>query len=247
MSGLIDRLPILLEEAIEDIPYIKENAANFEKDKNGSSSSTLANLFRFAGVGEYIVNSNVTAFKSYLKEAAKLRLNLIRRFDGGEDVSKSYVTMLSYKSLFSALASGDFLLSKDLASVMGGREKIEAKSDHPFDMALGYALKALVLNAEDQKEKVAQLKSVASEPGNRDFVGYAVAFEAIVNTDVDSFVSALQSVVEGHKKQCKGNGVFKDAEDEVLCVWGVGLVNLAKLKGLEVQFDDPLIPSSLSL
>jgi hypothetical protein len=246
VSGLIDRLPILLEEAIEDIPYLKENAANAKKDKNGSSSNTLANLLRFAGVGEYLINSDVPAFKLYLKEAANIKLNLIQRFENGEEISKSYVSMLSYKALFTALASGDFELSESLASVIGGRENIENENDHPFDIALGYALKTLASNADDQAEKIGLFKIVANEADNSDFVGYAEAFAAILNNEVESFLSALQSVVSGHKKQSKGSGIFKGLEDEALSVWGIGLVNLAKFRGLEFQFDDPLIPSSLT-
>ena len=68
-------------------------------------------VLRFAGVAEYVANSNVEAFKKYLQEAARIKLKLIMRFDGGEPISESYVSMLSYKSLFNALASGDFVLA----------------------------------------------------------------------------------------------------------------------------------------
>lgn len=247
MSKLIDRLPILLEEAIEDIPYLKNNTEIPEKDKNGSSSNTLANLLRFTGVSEYLVNSDITAFKSYLNEAANIRLKIIQRFESGEAISKSYVSMLNYKYLFNAMASGDFDLSKNIAVLMGGREQIENENDHPFDIALGYALKSLVLNTDDLSENITLFKTTASKPENKDFVGYAEAFDAINNSDNKMFGSALQNIISGHKKQCKGRGVFKDTEDEGLCVWGVSLVNLAKLRGLLVNFDDPLIPSSLTV
>jgi hypothetical protein len=247
MGGLLDRLPILLEEAEEDLPFLRDNAANVDKDKNGSASNVLSNTLRFTGVAVYAVNSDSVACKAFLQEAASIRLELIKRFNAGEKISESYVSMLSYKPLFNALASGDFKLARELAMVMGGREKIESEYDHPFDSSLGYALKALVLDASDQEEKIAQFNAIVNEPGNKDFVGYAEAFEAIQNKDVKQFVLALQAVILGHKNQCKGNGVFKGTEDEVLCVWGVGLVNLAKSKGLEAALDDPLIPASLTM
>ena len=51
----------------------------------------------------------------------------------------------------------------------------------------------------------------------------------------------------GHKRQCKGKGLFKDTVDEVLCVWGLGMANLARMCGLELDKmpDDSLIPSEL--
>jgi len=245
MSGIIDRLPILFEESMEDLPYLKDNAKNPKKDKNGSASNTLANLIRFIGVSEFLLNQNIEGFRRFLSDAAQIRLSLIERFDKGEAISKSYVSMLSYKSLFNALASGDLGLAKKLASTMGGRDDIEREYDHPFDRALGYALKAIVLNSVEQGEKAAEFRTVIEESGNIDFIGYADAFEAILNCDAESFMNALQSIVSNHKKQSKGNGVFRDSEDEVLCIWGVGLVNLAKLRGMEIKFDDPLIPVSL--
>jgi len=245
MGGLLDRLPILLEEAEEDIPYLRGNAENLDKDKNGGSSDVLSNVLRLSGIAEYVVNHDVGIFKKRLREAASIKLKIIQRFDSGEMISGSLVSMLVYKSLFDALASGDFSLSEKLASAMGGRNQIEEKNDHPFDRAFGYALKALVLNLDDQADRVASFKAVTNEPENKDFAGYAEGLEAIQNNDSIWFLSALHRVISGHKKQCKGSGVFKDTEDEVLCVWGLGLINLAKLRGLDVQFDDPLIPGIL--
>ena len=42
--------------------------------------------------------------------------------------------------------------------------------------------------------------------------------------------------------QCKRGGVFKDTEDEALCVWGVGVANLVRHRGLLVDALPPLIP-----
>lgn len=245
MSRFLDRLPILLEEAEEDLPLLRENAAKADKDKSGSSSNVLSNVLRFLGVAEFVANANVEKFIKSLREAAYIRLGLIVRFDEGEPISESYVSMISYKSLLNALASGDFGLAVSLAGVMGGRGEIEKNNDHPFDIALGYALRSMVLNADDQVEKLAQLKAVLNEPENKDFVGYSKSLEAILNGNVEQFVIALQEVLLGHNNQCKGNGVFKNSEDEVLCVWGLGVTNLARSKGMNVQFDDPLLPASL--
>lgn len=246
MGGLLDRLPILLEESKEDIPYLKENSANKEKDANGSSSNALANALWFSGVGEYLVNSNVAAYKSCLRDAANLRLSLIRRFDNGEPISKSYISMLSYRFLFAALASGDLALSRELALAIGERRRLEAKSDHPFDKALGYALRAVVLETSDMKDMVAQFKLIARKPNNKDFTGYADAFDAIQRCDVSYLTSALNKIQLGHIQQSLRGGVFKDSADEVLCVWGLGLINLARSKGIDFKFDSPLMPAILT-
>lgn len=246
MSKLIDRLPLLLEESIEDLPYLKENAKNQKKDKTGSASNLLGYVLRFIGVAGYVVNSDVDYFKSFLQNSAKIRIQLLNRFEREKLISKSYVSMISYKSLFTALASGDIELSKQLAVLSGGRDKIEVEYDHPFDLTLGYALKSLVLNSDDQAEKISQFKVVvSSDSDNSDFVGYVEGFEAIYTGNVELFFNAMKKVISGHKRQCKGSGVFKDTEDEVLCVWGLGLINLAIARGMSVEFIDSLIPKPL--
>ena len=45
--------------------------------------------------------------------------------------------------------------------------------------------------------------------------------------------------------QSKGRGVFRDKEDEMLCVWGIGIANLARWRGLNVDAIPPLIPNDL--
>ncbi|HAS6360216.1 TPA: hypothetical protein RQJ98_000526 [Vibrio vulnificus] len=245
MSGIEQRLPMLATMRKKHLGQLESNMLDPAKDKGGAATTSLAGTLRFLAVANLKLEGDVQGFKEALSRAASCRLTLFKRSKNGEAIPPSYLAMISYKSLFDALAAGDYELSKELASVMGGRDEIEKENDHPFDRALGYALKALVLNADDQAEKIEQFRSAASESDNTDFLGYAEAFEAIKNSDSELFVSALQHLLLGHKKQCKGSGVFKDSEDEVLCVWGIGLVNLAKSRGLAPKIDDPLIPASL--
>jgi hypothetical protein len=246
MSGIEQRLPMLANMRKKHLSQLENNVLDPAKDKGGAATTSLAGTLRFLAVANLKLEGDVQGFREALSRAVSCRLALFERSKNGEAIPPSYLAMISYKSLFDALASGDYGLSKELASVMGGREKIEKENDHPFDRALGYALKALVLNADDQEEKIAQFKAIASESDNVDFLGYAEAFVAIKNNDADLFASALQSVLSGHNNQCKGSGFFKDSEDEVLCVWGVGLINLAKERGLAIQVDDPLIPASIT-
>lgn len=246
MAGIIDRLPNLVELRYENLPILQNNASDQEKDKNGSASSSLAGSLRFLGVANYILNHDISMFKEYLSEAAAIRKQLFERFEGGEPISESYVAMLSYKALMNALAAGDFELSKELASMMGGRDEIEKEHDHPFDYALGYTLKSFVLNDYHGMQQWAKnFEAVCTEKENVDFLGYAQLFIAILNKDENKANQGISEIIKGHKKQSKGYGVFKDSEDETLCVWGIGMVNLARYRNLNVQGSPPLVPDDL--
>ena len=245
MSGIEQRLSMLATMRKKHLGQLENNLLDPAKDKGGAATTSLAGTLRFLAVANFKLERDIQGFKDALSRAASCRLDLFIRSKNGEAIPPSYLSMTSYKSLFDALAAGDYELSEELATVMCGREEIENEHDHPFDRALCYALKALVLNSDDQEEKIEKFKSVAGEPNNTDFLGYAEAFEAIKDKDAELFVSALQRLLLGHKKQCKEGGIFKDSEDEILCIWGIGLVNLAKSRGLDIKIDDPLIPASL--
>lgn len=201
---------------------------------------------RFIGVAEYLVNGDVEEFRRELIASAQCRLELLNRFESGGDVSPSYAAMTGgYKALLDALAAANDKLGFELASRIGGREAIEKENDHPFDLSFGYALKAAVLQASDLGQRLRVFADKVSEAQNRDFVGYANAL-AIIGSDEDRDVgSTFAAILEGHKKQSKGNGVFKGTEDESLCVWGVAVANLLISRGVSVDVDDPILPGAL--
>ena len=78
-----------------------------------------------------------------------------------------------------------------------------------------------------------------------DFNGYGQVFQAILANDSAAANEGLKAVVKGHQKQSKGKGVFAGMEDEVLCVWGIGMANLAISHGLQMEGVSSFIPQEL--
>lgn len=248
MSDIGQRLGMMREMRRKHLPQLRANCASPEKDRNGSATNSLTGTLRFLAVADYVLEGNVQACKAGLAEAASLRKQLLDRFDSGESISPSYVSMLTYKGLFNALASGDAAVSRELAERMGGREAVESEYDRPFDIAMGYALKAVLADDDGaSRPYVEALERACQEPENADFKGYASVLRAILSQDAKSGESALDEVIAGHRRQSKGRGLFKDTEDEVLCVWGVGIINLARMRGLAIGSREPLVPADLLL
>lgn len=229
-----------------DLELLRKKASDPSKDAKGLASSNLASSLRRIGVADYILKGDRASFQAHLKEAALLIEKLIDRFDAGEPISPSYVSMLSYKALFNALAAGDVELARELARKMGGRGSIESEYDHPFDRIFGYTLKSFTLDdAASAQHWLAEFKAICVDPENADFRGYGDVFEGIQEKDLSKAQTGLSAIAQGHKNQCKGGGVFKDNEDELLSVWGLGIANLARMRGLVVESSDPLIPTEL--
>lgn len=246
MSNIGERLSMLSQMRRKHLIQLRLNYADAAKDKSGSASDSLAGSLRFVAVADYVLHGDVNGFRSGMSEAAQLHQRLFERFDAGEPISPSYMSMMSYKALLDALAAADQVLAQTLAGHMGGREAIEQEHDRPFDMAFGYALKSIIANDSAAAQRwIDALEVSCREPENADFKGYAKVLRAIVKRDAGLLQEGLGDVVAGHKKQSVGAGLFKDSEDEVLCVWGIGLANLARMNGLPVRSDDPLIPDEL--
>ncbi len=244
--ALRDRLPMIIKIREENLPLVRSNVADRAKDRDGSSSHGLALHLRFLGIADYVVNADTTTFKTHLTEAATIMLALLERYERGEPIDASLVTMLIYKDLFDALAAGDLELAHALAQHMGGRDELEKKHDHPFDRAMGYTLRAFVLDQrEEMGRRAAEFSVICKDAENADFRGYSHVFGAILAKNVEMADQGLQEIVQGHKKQSKRGGVFKDTPDELLCVWGVGMANLARSRGRAVQDVPPLIPPDL--
>lgn len=246
MAGLADRLPMLVELRSENRHLIRSNAADPQKDRDGSCSGMLALDLRFFGVADYVLRRDVTSFRSQLSESAEIRLRLLQRFEAGEAIDPSYVAMLAYNELFNALAAANTALARSLAQHMGGRDDIEKVHDHPFDHTMGYSLRAVVLDDLTEIQKwLPASSSICQDTGMNDFQGYWQVFEAIATRDAAAADRGLSAVVQGHKRQSKGKGVFVNTEDELLCIWGVGIANLARSRGVCVQAIPPLIPDDL--
>ena len=245
---LKERMPKLLGRDREQLATLQANAADPKKDWNGCCSSVVQGTLRFIGVAEFVVSGNVQQFRHCLSDSARNRLRLFERHSSGEPIDSSYVAMLSYKELFDALAAGDFDAAGQLARLMGGRPELEAKYDHPFDYSMGYTLKAFVQRAPDEMEHwTSRFTETCQSRENVDFAGYAQIFRGILSNDERTSQDGLVAIARGHKNQSKPGGVFNGFEDETLCVWGVGIANLARHSGLVVMAVPPLIPEQLLL
>jgi len=245
MPGLIDRLPMLVEIWNEDRDIIRANAEDPVKDRNGMCSSSLVSDLRGFAVADFMLKHDIASFRSQLSESAEIYLHMFERFDRGEPIDPSYIAMLAYKELFNALAAGNLSLAKSFASHMGGRDKIEKEHDHPFDYAMGYTLRAFVLGDLPEMQKWQPLFEAVCHKHFVDCLGYATVFQAMLTGNPDLANQGMQSIINGHKKQSKGRGVFADTDDEMLCIWGLGMANLARSRGLSVESVPPLIPNEL--
>jgi len=236
----------LIEADRTDLPVLRANAADPTQDAKGDTSDMLGITLRGLGIFEYALYKDEAALRSRLTESVTIAISLFDRFERGEPIDASYLSMLAYKDLYDALALGDMHLARSLAQKMGGRKEIERQHNHPFDRAMGYALRAFVLrDREEMQVRTEAFRERCEKRGGKYFRGYASVFEAILEGDSRKANAGFVELLKGHRRMSTGNGVFRFTPDADLCVWGLGLANLARHHGLDIKISDPLIPSEL--
>ena len=247
MSGLINRLDILEPEWLERMQKLQKKFHNNpEYDENGSLSIRMKSAKRFFALCDYKLHHDIKSFRKNLRDSSALVKSLYDRYNQGESIDESFVTMNSYDHILDALAAGDFSLAKDFAQVIGGREAIEKENDHPFDFAFGYALKSLLLNHQTDLEYWLPIaNSEVKRPDVKYFQAYVDSLYALKNKDIEAFNNAMTQLLQDHRKMCQARGLLENTVDEALCFWGLGLVNLARHRGLEVTVDDEYLSSEL--
>lgn len=242
-----DRFERLYHESLEDQEWLRQQPKREDYDRTGNATSGEMRDHHFFAIAEYILHGDVTSFRRHLIEAAKLRISLFDRYDAGtlQDDS-SYVTMNAQDQLFDVLAAGDFVVAEAFARRLGGRLDIEKENDLPIRWTLGYTLKYCVLNDLDAFQRwLPQLQNACQNRKCQGFEGFAVVFRAILERNLTQADAGMLALADGHRRLSRDHAWFAETEDELLSIWGIGMANLARHRGLNVSAIPPYIPADL--
>ncbi|EKK02631.1 hypothetical protein RBSH_02046 [Rhodopirellula baltica SH28] len=203
-----------------------------------------AGAARFVGVAEFVLNGDAESFRQLLTESVSLTLALFDRAQASDSVSASYLSLIRYQSVLDALAVGRFDLADRFATLLRGRESLDRSQVHKFDRMIAYSLLAVLGHDPNSADHTANFIDYCSAKGNQSYTGYAVALDAIRQRDSQLLLDGLNAIIKSHRRLAS-SGIFNLKADELLCVWGLAICNLARHKGLKLDFDHELIPATL--
>ncbi len=232
----------------EEYVFVNKSIEGHLKKSQESSDRLMAlgslyTRYRTLSALEWHLHQDADKFKEYIKEAVNYRANCFIECNKVNPSNRSNTSFLD--PLFDSISTGEETYTKGFFTIVDDNYDYEEKpSSHPADW-LYRCLVALVLgrNIEYWDEFSEKLKKGYSVQKRLKLYPYALLLEAIWTKNEALFHEQIQIVADTHKKLTRS--IFEDYEDKLLCLWGIALCNLAKMKGMTIEFDHPFIPKEL--
>jgi hypothetical protein len=199
--------------------------------------------YRKLAVLEWNLNKDAYKFTKCIKESVNYSVKQMQTILTVNPNATRYQS--EFTLVFDALCTGEELFAKETSLFVDDNTDYHKKpSSHPADW-LYRCIVALVLerNTDQWDMFLEKLKKGYSVQKRLKLYPYALLLEAIWNKDTALFHEQIRIVADTHMKLTRS--IFDDYEDKLLCLWGIALCNLARMKGMKIEFDHPLIPKEL--
>lgn len=246
MGDIINRLDILYHEHLESLHYLAPRIGKPEYDAHGGAKAVLSLNYRFLSVCEFILNNDKKKFTELLSKSAFLVALNFNDFNSGKITDSSYVKWNKYSVMLDSYASSDESPAHLIAKHIGNLDTDQKEKG--FFPNLSYTIKYLVLddikNLQIYSDK---LTDYLEQKNAKNYLGYPTIIKSYLNKDLKSMKQGFDTLLNDHKRLCKGRGEYSNTEDEVIFLHGLGLLNLLRSRGFEVELNDPLIPKNLLL
>jgi hypothetical protein len=241
-----------IEVAKRMVSGSKKDITQYEKEIiPGRISSYLVGMlhyeYRSLAANQFLLDGLVKGFRERLKLSVGFRLDELSVFSKDNPCSG----IIFLPSILDALACGEFSMAKEL--VEGSKRKVGKRKPSNFYSCLYFFIDILLTNSEILKDKnirnpaLEYLEKVIKhhQTKQKSFAGLPLMIKAILDRDSQEFQSSLDVFLVGYKKFIT-KSVY-DGLGYFICLWGLGLANLALALGMSVSVDHEYLPRELLL
>jgi hypothetical protein len=244
-----------------------------EENKDGWRTYLLARSYRLIGSAEYLVNNDIKKFRKNLSLSCQTMAENFLRLDNNDIETTYWVDFKKIIFLLDGLASGDMEASLYFSKLLGGRDEFEQsclKHQPQGWEFLAYSMKfilegchvkphpksgipLMIFDGKCERKLrewpwVDMLKDSCYEENKyfKNFRGIPDILDGILDNNLELIDKGFQQLIKDHRKECIGEYKEFDCKvDQDLYIWAIGLTNLCRHKGLDVQIDHPLVPAEL--
>ncbi|MES2662941.1 MAG: hypothetical protein V4629_06530 [Pseudomonadota bacterium] len=241
----IQHINQLLNNAIEaNKKFIKKKKDEPWSDKDGSTTDLIVKKYFWIGRLTFALNSDVDFFRAQVLEGLKLRMELIQRYKNQESISRHYVSTYRMDEVYILLSLSLFDEAKQLAASLIESYDYDSQQTAEPTTARLYAYRGLVAELPDLHERLDKLaiETAKEKPGafKKFYESFHFIFTGIVNKDATGFEHHFPNLTYYYDRKRVEN--FNNGE---ILFNALGLLNLARHRGLDVGFENTFMPKEL--
>ena len=229
-------------------------------DNYGILTGSTSNDEKFLAVAAYVLDGSATEFRRHLVVAIELRIGLLRRHRSGTPLLREGdhmgpncpppdqaiwhgdVSNGKFQWMLYALAAARLDLAEELARLMG------TVHTDPIGESYCQSIRFILLNQNEiARGHLEDLRIASPAKDNDEFYQMMMEITA-VRPDPARVQELVRIMDRRHRHYARNEEPFlSGTEEELLCLWGIGLANLARYKRIvdRIEFSSELIPAEL--
>ena len=212
--------------------YLTQNYEFDKKEFIECGAITYLWTLRKKAVVEYFETGRPEAYWDNMRRVGELQIELFKRFEAGERISESYVETTSLSEFIQSLSGGCFDLIPEMNRCL---EKVKAdKTLYLFKLLRGLLA---------QKDISSEIDLARTYYANKKkwSIHLTEVIAALHFRETKNFETNFQQLMKGYKAKYK----YEVPEYKLIAIFPLGLVQLARHYGMEVQVQHELIPQDL--
>ena len=243
----MEALKRLFDGEKEDIVLYSEKLSSENRKLVINSLDWLASSYRGkAGYG-YMLNADRNNFYADMHADISYVLKLLEQHEFLSEEDPSWLGVHHKTSLLDAFICTDFILAKQIADYNGPYVELGDATYHY--QILYYFCHTMVVAPEESETLLPYLDVYIEHPRKKEryYKGYGQVMKAIIQRDEEALQTGAAKVLEDHINLIGEDHIdnFGYSEDSYICLWLLGLLNLAIALGMKVDIDHKYLPKDL--
>jgi hypothetical protein len=191
----------------------------------------LASALRAIAINGYLLTQSVRDLRTYMHEAARVNIEIVKCVARLAHKDPSFRALDNFREILDALGGDDVESARTLAELTLKENTPKELTSHRYCKHMGRSVLAAVL-AVGEPERHQECMAYCVQK-NRKYAGYPLAMLAVYRRDQAAFHAAINEILRGHVALARNVVTAMDIEPH-LCVWGIGMVRLARHRGMDV-------------